>query len=91
MSGILFALLFSWNLLAATPAGCGGKKLPRFEDYPAAAAHERHLMNKPKTKGKQVEQSRVPKPARTSARACEKLILKWLWFFPDMERKLSYQ
>jgi hypothetical protein len=32
MSGILFALLFSWNLLAATPAGCEGKKLPRFED-----------------------------------------------------------
>jgi hypothetical protein len=23
--------------------------------------------------------------------SCEKLILKWLWFLPDMERKLSYQ
>jgi hypothetical protein len=24
-----------------------------------------------------------------SERACEKLILKWLWFLPDMERKFE--
>src|SRR5580692_6801002 len=29
-------------------------------------------------------------PRRPSARACEELILKWLWFLPDLERKLSY-
>ena len=63
MSGILFALLFSWNLLAATPAGCEGKKLSRFEDYPAAAAHERHAHEEAKDEGQTLEQSRVPKPA----------------------------
>ena len=31
----------------------------------------------------------MPKPAWMSERACEKLILKWLWFLPDMERKFE--
>jgi hypothetical protein len=40
MVGILFALLFSWNLLGAAQAGCEGKKMPRFEDYPSAATYD---------------------------------------------------
>jgi hypothetical protein len=36
MTGILFALLFSWNLLNAPATGCEDKKLPRFEDYASA-------------------------------------------------------
>src|SRR6266849_3901739 len=40
MAGILFALLFSWNLLSAPPTGCERKKIPRFEDYASADTFE---------------------------------------------------
>jgi hypothetical protein len=40
MAGILFALLFSWNLLSAPRTGCEGKIIPRFEDYASADTFE---------------------------------------------------
>jgi hypothetical protein len=44
MSGILFALLFSWNLLAATPAGCEGKNYQDLRINAKASLDEREIL-----------------------------------------------